>query len=155
MLRIPGSIILIHFVCITIVLFFMRISIKLFYQVVLGAFVVKNRVLIYGADELGVVVKKVIDSDTKNTYSIRCFLDNNKNLTGKKLNGIPVFQTKVFSLHFLQKKQIQTLIFAMKNITAEEKSRIFNIANEASITILETPPAVSYTHLTLPTKRIV
>ena len=50
----------------------------------------KRNVLIYGAGELGFVVKRVILSDPKYGFNVKGFIDNDKNLQGKKINGIPV-----------------------------------------------------------------
>ncbi len=136
---VPISIILIHYVSITVLLVIVRIMIKLVYLVITKSFEKNKKVLIYGAGDMGVIVKRVIQSDVQSCYQIDCFLDNNKKLQGKKLTGFPVYSTKILSKSFLQKRKIKTLIFATRNISPKEKSEIINQALNWGLEILETP----------------
>ncbi len=138
-LNIPISIILIHYVTITLYLFFVRIVIKVVYQLITSASGDKKRVLIFGAGALGVIVKRVIQSDVKSEYQIAGFLDNNKKLQGKKINGIPVYNPKILSAEFLQKQKVMTLIFAINDISPSEKSQIIRSALNMGIEVRETP----------------
>jgi FlaA1/EpsC-like NDP-sugar epimerase len=125
---IPVSIIIIHFLLIAVLLFTIRIGIKLFFMLLTISKEEKKRVLIFGAGAAGVIVKRVIQSDIQGGYQIAGFLDENKNLQGKKLNGIPVYNPSILSESFLKRNKIQTLIFAIKDISPLEKSRIVRTA---------------------------
>ncbi len=141
---IPISIIMIHYVLITVLLFFVRLVIKIFYQFITSSFIEKKKVLIFGAGAMGVIVKRVIQSDVKGIYQIAGFLDNNKKLQGKKLNGIPVYNPKIIFTDFPKKQRIETLIFAIKDISPSEKSDIINSALEVGIEVRDTPPVESW-----------
>jgi FlaA1/EpsC-like NDP-sugar epimerase len=136
---IPFSIILIHYVLITMLLFFVRIIIKIFYQLITSSFLQKKKVLIFGAGATGIIVKRVIQSDVQGGYQIAGFLDNNKKLQGKKLNGIPVYNPNILSTNFLLKHKIETLIFAIKDISPGEKSEIIRSALDVGLEVLDTP----------------
>jgi len=56
---------------------------------------------------MGVIVKMVIMSDVKSNYQIIGFLDGNKKLQGKKLNGIQVYSPRVLSADFLKKIKLK------------------------------------------------
>jgi len=135
----PISILMIHYVSITVMLFFLRISIKICFHLISGSYTKKKNVLILGAGAMGVAVKRVILSDMANGYRISGFLDSNKKLQGKKINGIPVYNPNVLCHDFVNKQCIETLIFAMKEISAGDKSEIIRLALDLGIEVLETP----------------
>lgn len=138
-LILPLSILMIHYVSITVMLFFVRITIKICFYLISSSYIKKKKVLIFGAGTMGVMVKQVILSDMANGYKVSGFLDSNKKLKGKKINGIPVYNPNVLCPEFVKKYCIDTLIFAVKEISAGEKSRIIRLALDLGIEVLETP----------------
>jgi len=71
---IPHSIILIHYVVVSIILFAGRIIVKMIFRFATGTSVNKKRVLVYGAGELGFVVKRVIMSDSRYGFHVSASL---------------------------------------------------------------------------------
>ncbi len=136
---IPGSILVIHFVTLSVLLFVVRISIKMFYEMVSVRPVNRKNVVIYGAGAMGVVVKRVIGSDTTNDYNIVAFLDGNKKLQRKNLNGIPVFNPSKLTESFLEKNKVKTMIFAINDIAPSKKSDIYRIAVDLGLEVLQIP----------------
>ena len=137
---IPLSIILIHYVLITVFLFFMRISVKMLFRFATSS--VKSstkRVIIYGAGEMGFIVKRVILSDPRSGFEVFAFIDDSKNLQGKKINGIPVYNPALITSEFLTKHKVHTLIFAIRNISPVRKSGMILKAINFGLEILETP----------------
>jgi FlaA1/EpsC-like NDP-sugar epimerase len=143
-ISIPLSIIIIHYLLIAVFLFSVRIAIKLFFLLITTSNVEKKRVLIYGAGAAGVIVKRVIQSDVQGGYQIAGFLDENKNLQGKKLNGIAVYNPAILSESFLKRNRISTLIFAIKDISPLDKSRIVRSTIDFGLEVLDTPPVESW-----------
>lgn len=137
--HIPVSILTIHFVFITVFLFGIRIAIKTFYHIITSNSSKKERVLIYGAGAMGVIVKRVLMSDVKGAYEIAGFIDNNRNLQGKKLNGIKVFPPNIISQEFLHRHGIKTMVFAIKDISNTEKSEIIKSAINMGLEVRDTP----------------
>jgi FlaA1/EpsC-like NDP-sugar epimerase len=138
-LEIPISIILIHYVSITVVLFFERVSIKVIFRFATSSGKDTRNVLIYGAGELGFVVKRVILSDPKYGFNVKGFITDDKSLDGKKINGIPVFGNSALTGEFISKNKIESLILADDKITIDEKSRIIRSAINLGLETLETP----------------
>ncbi len=136
---IPISIILIHYVTITVVLFFVRVLIKIVFRFATSPLKNTKNMLIYGAGELGVVVKGIILSDPKCGYNVKGFIDNDRNLIGKKINGVSVYPESVLSKEFLTKNSIESLILADKEILIEQKSKIIRKAISFGLEVLETP----------------
>jgi FlaA1/EpsC-like NDP-sugar epimerase len=138
-LLIPISILMIHYVLITVYLFGVRITIKTFYHLITSTYSKKKKVIIFGAGSMGVIVKRVLLSDIKGAYHVAGFIDNNKNIQGKKLNGIPVYSPKSMSGEFLRKHGIETMVFAIRDISPSEKRDIIRSAIDLGLEVLQTP----------------
>jgi FlaA1/EpsC-like NDP-sugar epimerase len=95
---VPVSILFIHYFSITIMLIFERIFIKILYLLVTISTIKKRKVLIYGVGKMGIAVKRAIQSDSNGSYRIIGFLDNDKKLQGKKLNGYSVYNPDILSV---------------------------------------------------------
>ena len=135
----PFSIITIHYVLITVMLFLFRICIKAIFLIISVTYVKKKKVLILGAGEMGVTVKRAILSDRSNGYQVVGFIDEHKRLCGKTINDIPVFHPRVLCQEFILKQNIHTLILAIKEITPVEKSKVIRTALNYGLEVLETP----------------
>jgi FlaA1/EpsC-like NDP-sugar epimerase len=137
--QIPFSILLIQYVSITVVLFFERVFVKILFRFATMYRKEQRNVLIYGAGDLAFVVKRVVLSDPKDGFNVVGFIDSDKNLQGKKINGIPVYDVSVLSSEFVAKKKIEHLILADKSISIEEKSRVIRSSVNLGIETLDTP----------------
>lgn len=138
-LAIPQSILLIHYVAVSLLLFFGRIVIKLFFLFATGSPLNKKRVLVYGAGELGFVVKRVVLSDPRYGFHVSGFIDDDKNLQGKKINGINVYGPSVLSADFIEKNKIESLIIAIKALSVDKKSSIIRSSVNLGLEVLDTP----------------
>jgi FlaA1/EpsC-like NDP-sugar epimerase len=137
--NIPGSILLIHYVTLNAFLFISRISVKMFYEMVAVKPANKKNIIIYGAGAMGVVVNRVISGDTENDYNIVAFLDGDKKLQRKNLNGVPVFSPEKLTESFLEKNKVKTMIFAINDITPSKKSDIYRAAVDLGLEVLQIP----------------
>jgi len=138
-LSIPVSVIIIHYVTITVFLFSVRVIIKILFRFVTSSGKTRKRVLIYGAGELGFIVKRVIMSDPENGFSVTGFIDDDRNLHGKKINRIPVYSFNSLKKEFISKNNINSLIIAIRDIDIERKSRVIKLAVNLGLEVLETP----------------
>ncbi len=138
-LSIPVSVIIIHYVTITVFLFSVRVIIKILFRFVTSSGKTRKRVLIYGAGELGFIVKRVIMSDPENGFSVSGFIDDDRNLYGKKINRIPVYSFNFLKKEFISRNNITSLIIAIKDIDIERKSRVIKLAVNLGLEVLETP----------------
>ena len=139
LLSVSFSILLIHYLLITFLLTVERIFIKLSFLLISSTTVSKNRILIYGAGDMGVIVKRALDSDIKGKYKVAGFIDDNKSLQGKKLNEIPVHSLKSITQAFVEKNNIGSLIFAIEKFPADKKREVIQKALELGLEILQTP----------------
>ncbi len=138
-LTIPQSILLIHYIAVSLLLFAMRIFIKMIFRFATNTSVSKKRVLIYGAGELGFVVKRVVLSDPRYGFHVSGFIDDDRQKQGKKINGIDVYGASVISPEFLNKHKIESLILAIKTLSVDRKSSIIRTAVHLGLEVLDTP----------------
>jgi len=138
-ITLPKSILVIHYVTISAFMIISRISVKMFYEMVSVRPVNKKNIVIYGAGAMGVVVKRVISSDTENDYNIVAFLDGDRKLQRKNLNGIPVFSPEKLTESFLEKHKVKTMIFAINDIAQSKKSDIYRSAVDLGLEVLQIP----------------
>jgi FlaA1/EpsC-like NDP-sugar epimerase len=139
LLSVPFSILLIHYVLITFLLTVIRIFIKLSFLLISSTTVIKKRILIYGAGDMGVIVKRALDSDIKSKYKVAGFIDDSRSLQGKKLNEIPVHSLKSITQAFVEKHNIGALIFAIEKFPADKKREAIQKALVLGLEILQTP----------------
>ncbi len=136
---IPGSILLIHSGAVTILLFFFRVFVKIFYEFASSSSTNKKNVIIYGSGEMGIVVRRVIDADNKSPYRVKCFIDDDKKIQGKKVTGYPVYSRQVLTKEFIDKEGIKAFIIAINNIAPAKKKAVIESVIELGCEILDTP----------------
>jgi len=153
--RIPMSVVLIHYFLITVYLFVMRLSVKLLFRFTTSSMKINVRkVLIYGAGEMGFVVKRVLMSDPRGDFYVAGFIDDNRMLQGKKINGIQTFGPDILSSPFITKHNIKTLILAIRNFPPVRKGDVIRIAIDNNLEILETPAIEKWLHGHLELKQL-
>jgi FlaA1/EpsC-like NDP-sugar epimerase len=133
------SILMIHYVAVTVALIFFRVFIKMFYVFVSVPSSSRKNVLIYGSGETGIIVKRVIQSDPRSGYQLKGFIDDNSKLQGKKVDGYPVFSINVLTKEFVEAEGITVFIFAIKDISAAKKKEVLESVIDLGLEILDTP----------------
>jgi len=137
--NIPLSILLIHMGAVTILLFFLRVFVKIFYEFALSSSRDRKNVLIYGSGDMGIVVKRVLEGDTKSKFRLKGFIDDDKKLQGKKVDGYPVFSQSILTKDFIDAEDIKVFIFAIKGISAARKLEVLESVIDLGLEILDTP----------------
>ncbi|MCU0473905.1 MAG: polysaccharide biosynthesis protein [Bacteroidales bacterium] len=133
------SILLIHVGALTILLFLIRISVKIFYEFATSIPRDRKNVLIYGAGEMGIIVKRLIEADNKNQYQVNGFIDDDKKIQGKKVDGYPVYSRQILTKEFFEKKSIKAFIIAINKIAPSKKKDVIESIIQLGCDILDTP----------------
>jgi len=81
----------------------------------------------------------VILSDPRYGFHVSGFIDDDKSKQGKKINGILVYGTSALSAKFIEKNNIESLIFAIKALDVDKKSSIIRKAVNLGLEVLDTP----------------
>ncbi len=137
--NVPLSILLIHYGVLTVILIFFRIFIKMFYEFASGSVQYRKNALIYGSGEMGIIVKRVISGDPKSGYRLKGFIDDNRRLQGKKVDGYPVLSRDILQNGYIDKEGISVFIFAINNLDPEKKKEVLGSVINLGLEVLETP----------------
>ena len=137
--NIPISILFIHSGAVTILLFSFRVFVKIFYEFASTSSRDKKNVIIYGSGEIGIVVRRVIEADSRGPYQVKCYIDDDRKIQGKKVNGFPVYSRQILTREFIKKEQIQAFIIAINNIAPAKKKEVIESVIELGCEILDTP----------------
>lgn len=141
---IPLSIVIIHYVLVTVAHSLIRIIIKLTFETLNAPRNSKKNVLIFGAGILGVAVKRIIESDHFSIFRIVGFLDDNRRLRGKTVNTHPIWSPGVLDKKFVREHDIKTIILAINRFSGERKAMIIKKAINLDLEVLEVPSADSW-----------
>ena len=137
--NIPLSIVLIHSGAVTILLYLFRVFVKIFYEFATTSSATGKNVVIYGCGETGIVVRRVIEADSRRQYRLKCYIDDDKKIQGKKVNGFPVYSRQILTKEFIVKEQIHAFIIAIYKIAPSKKKEVIESVIELGCEILDTP----------------
>lgn len=135
----PLSIMILEFVFAFMLLLAMRVAIKLLYIEENKSRGATKNVIIYGAGDMGMATKKILEQDVNAVYNIIGFIDNNKSIQGKFLERTPI-KSPDYLEKWASKKEIDTLILAINKPDPEQKRAIIQKALELDLNLLSTPP---------------
>lgn len=116
-----------------------RTSIKIFFQYSRTIKKTKKNVLVYGAGELGIAVKRTFDHDLTSNRIIVGYLDDYQAKIGKSIDGIKIYDPEDL-LSILHKLDIDEVILATNQISAEKKSNLIDLCLEHNVHVLTLPP---------------
>jgi FlaA1/EpsC-like NDP-sugar epimerase len=137
--NIPGSILIINAGGVTVFLFLFRVFVKIFYEFASLAPKDKKNAIIYGSGEMGIAVRRVFDADFKSPYCLKCYVDDDRKLHGKKVNGYPVYSPEILTKEFIEKEEIKAFIIAINKISPSRKKEIIESVMDLGCEILDTP----------------
>jgi FlaA1/EpsC-like NDP-sugar epimerase len=101
----------------------------------------KNRrsIIIYGADDAGLITKRAVDRDAGTKYEVLAFLDENERNWGKRLEGITIYSPD--KLHdLLENNNVAHLVLSTSDISYERKNEITDICLTYNTKVLNVPP---------------
>lgn len=140
----PISIIIVEYLASFSLMVFSRFSIKLLY-LESAKRKVKNaeNVIIYGAGVSGLITKRTIEKDTRLTYNIVAFVDDNKKLKNTRLEGITIHHTDELQ-EMIKEHDVQKLIIAIQKPIKVNKNKVVDVCLEAGVEVMNVPSAKSW-----------
>jgi len=134
----PISIIFAEFFICVFLLIAVRAAVKLIY--IEGVKDNKQAIptLIYGAGIYGLITKHTLEKDSKLGSKIVSFIDDNKKMTKKMMEGLKIIHTSTLE-HTIKKHNIKRLIVAIKNPNNVNKRKVIDICLAHDIEVLNVP----------------
>ncbi|MBO6516691.1 MAG: polysaccharide biosynthesis protein [Bacteroidia bacterium] len=135
------SIIIMDYLISLVMLTSLRIGYKLIYQRI-------NRIqhnflqntIIYGAGHTGLMAKRSIDADMTSNLKVVAFLDDNRKLSGKSAEGVPIFNFNKKFEFVVDKYQPKELIIAIPEIAGYKKKKVIELGLQHNMIIKNVPP---------------
>ncbi|MDB3880441.1 polysaccharide biosynthesis protein [Alphaproteobacteria bacterium] len=136
-LQIPRSVPLIFAVLLCV----FALGVRLFIRALGQSMNAKNResVAIYGAGAAGIQLMEAIRQSPN--YIVRFFIDDNPDLDGKNLGGVPINSLKRAKKKF-EKEKIETLLLAIPSNIDTTRQRVFDILSDHPLKV-KTIPSIS------------
>jgi len=136
---IPFRIIIISYFASVIFLFSYRLVVKYLYNYFTKSFPKNKNILVFGAGESGQITKQIIDSDKRTSARVVGFIDDNKKVIGKVINGINVYGGRADLGILLETLRIQEVIISVQNLSIERKNEIVNECLNYNVKIRSVP----------------
>ncbi len=95
--------------------------------------------MIIGAGEAGRVIARELINSNKLDNRVCCFIDDNPNKLGRRLEGIPIVGTRETILKNVERYKIHNIILAIPTASAEQKRDILQICKLADCKLMTVP----------------
>ncbi len=119
-----------------------RVLIKYFFIYIKNIKMDKRRVIIYGAGETGIALKRTLDHDLKVNMSVVAFLDDDERKSNKGIDGVRICHSNELK-SFIVNNEISDLLIAA-NLSPKRKNEIVDFCLENNIKVLTLPPLPSW-----------
>ncbi len=134
----PMSVIFIDFLILLFSLTAFRIFIKTTFIEMFNKSDARQGVIIYGTGQSGQIVKHTLEREMGAQYKVICFIDETDRITGKKIEGISVYDSRQLR-YFLENRKAHTLIFAKQPPYPEKKVEIVDTCLDFDMKVLSVP----------------
>ncbi len=152
-LIIAPSILVINMLLSFVALSSYRVIIKYFFSYITTLNVVKKRMAIYGAGDVGISTKRALEHDMTANIQMVLFLEDDARKVGKNIDGIKIFASNQLEL-MLKQYLIDELIIASTKLPSKRKNEIVDFCLDNKITVFTVPPLKSWINGQLSTRQL-
>lgn len=149
----PTSVLIMEFLISTMIIVGSRFAIKLVYLESTKSKDIDERVIIYGAGISGLITKRTIEKDPQTRYKIIGFLDDNKKLSGNRLEGITIYNSDDLE-KLIRSEEVTELIIAIQNPDPDKRNRVVDACLAHDISIRQVPRAKTWIDGEFTTKQL-
>ncbi len=103
-----------------------------------------KELIIYGAGEAGIIVKRSVERNVKLGKKVVAFLDDNKQLYGKTLEGIKIYSPDVNLNEIFKNPFNAELVIALNELSPIRKKRIIEHCLQHKISVKTIPPVSAW-----------
>lgn len=142
----PLMTLMINFALVSLFLIAFRLLVKEVYARGLKGWSQKQRVLIYGAGNIGIATKNAVELDSRSGKKLFAFIDDDHNKIGKSLCGTPIVSGNLVNIaNYIKKHAIKEVIIAT-NLPLEKKAALTPLCAELNIKLSSVPPLHQWTN---------
>ena len=136
---VPYSIIVIEYLSSTFIIIAARLIYKALYVGAFNPAKTKRSIIIYGADEAGIITKRAVDRDAGTKYDVVAFLDEEPTKWGKRLEGITVYPPDKLK-ELLSDNTVAHLVMSNSEVSYERKNKVIDTCLAYGTKVLNVPP---------------
>ena len=136
---IPNVVVVITGLTSFVMLITYRVLIKYFFMYIKNMSLDKRRVVIYGAGETGVAIKRQLDSNPSVNMSVVAFVDDDPRKKGKVVDSVKIYHTDELQ-KIIELEKIDDLILTSSNISTERKNKVVDLCLDHQVKVLNVPP---------------
>lgn len=134
---ISNAVLVINGLCSFLLLITYRVFIKYFFIYIKNLSIERRKIMIYGAGETGIALKRTLDHDRNLNMHVIGFLDDDDRKSDKVIDGIKIFHPSELKSVVLEDKISDVLIAG--NVTPERKNDLVDFCLENGIKVLTLP----------------
>lgn len=149
----PMSVLIMEFMGTFFLMIGLRFGIKLIYMESIKPKDSSERILIYGAGVSGLITKRTIEKDTRISYHIVGFLDDNVKMKGSRLQGSVIYHTSQLE-ELIKSEGITQLIIAIQNPREESIQQIVDVCLNHNVSVNKVPSPKSWVNGEFTTRQI-
>lgn len=140
---VPMSIVIIDFITTVFMMTALRFLAKAIYNELVNSKKDNVRVVIYGADQFGVITKNTLERDDTIKYTVVGYIDERKKDLKKKIEGITIYGVEDIE-ELISKQKPSSFIFSRQAETSKIKTQIIDVCLNHDIKVLTVPDANSW-----------
>ena len=130
-----------------------RVIIKYLFSYMRSVRMTKKTVIIYGAAEVGMATKRVLDNDSANNINVLAFIDDNTKKQSKVIDGVIIYPySQLISL--VELNRVDEIIIANFTITPQRKNELVDFCLNHDIKVLTVPSYKNWNDGTFSSKQL-
>lgn len=98
----------------------------------------RKGIIIYGANEYGLMVKHILGNPTGHAHHIVAFVDSDRSKEGKVLSGVKIYRHDALQ-ELLENHDVEKVVIAQKLLPARNKADIFRISQKHHAKTVDIP----------------
>ena len=123
-----------------VMLFMIRLVVKLAYDYLQSSHVEKIPVMIYGTQSAGAAIAKMLKADVGGKYNLVGFIDNNREAISKEMMGLKVYDLDNVTLEKKILPKTKTIIITPLKMDEINPQKDLDIFLDKGMTVLQIPP---------------
>jgi FlaA1/EpsC-like NDP-sugar epimerase len=137
----PVSVLIIAYFATTLFLFFYRLAVKYIFSLASNLKYGRLNSIIFGASQLGILTKHIIDNDPHSNMKVVGFIDDDIRKVGKNYGGAKIFHAKDDLDYLVRTFNVHKLVITSQDIPLRRKNDLVDFCLKHDIEVQHVPPA--------------
>lgn len=150
---VPTSVIIIDYLLSLFALIIFRLAVKMVYAEVTKERKEKKRIVVFGAGEGALILKRTLDKDASSEYAVMAFFDDDTRKGGKQLEGIRIYPSADLE-DWLSNHDVEDIFISVPDLGVERKMELADLAVRHKLKLKHVPHARNWINGSLSANQI-